>query len=227
VACDQAGECRDIETKIALDALEDASAEIGFVRVLVRVIFRSSALFFPGGRLAGLLGLILVWPAAAMFRIGPPRSTMGLAVFVIVSRNIAGLFGPFQFLVKFLNHATLDSLASLGVNRMSDVGVQLGSALVVEVEFVVAGTFATVVAKAGSQMILGIAGTTVGCQFPAGHCDEGTRVTFNDLQVAYDEALVKGNAAKRAETVLRVLHQFDSDFRNLHSCNPFAFYPVR
>ena len=86
--------------------------------------------------------------AATVSRIGAPIAR--LAVFIVIPRDVSRLFGTFQFFVEFANDPILDHLATFGVDRMSDIGVQLGAALIVNIQFVVVLSFATVVAKPGS-----------------------------------------------------------------------------
>src|SRR5262245_10892339 len=83
---------------------------------------------------------------------------------------------------------------------------------------------AALVAEAGTEMILGAAATAVG-QFAAWHGDKEAFDTFNALQVADHEHVVKGNRAKCEQALvatLPVVHEFDADFGDLHGCPPCA-----
>ncbi len=57
------------------------------------------------------------------------------------------------------------------------------------------------VAKAGSQMILGSAFVTIESQLATGHGHERAIVAFDDFKVADDEAIIKRNAAESAKAV--------------------------
>ena len=51
------------------------------------------------------------------------------AVVVVVGADVAGLLRPFAFLLIGLDDRALDDLAAGGVDRVGDVGVQLGPAV--------------------------------------------------------------------------------------------------
>ena len=99
------------------------------------------------------------------------RKGIDVAIFFIVTRLVAGKFGPLCLNFKFFENAALDHLAALGVNRMRDVSV--------EFRFRVgrrrrAGMHAcaALVAKSGSKMIFRAALLTLRHDFAAGHRDK-------------------------------------------------------
>ncbi len=58
-----------------------------------------------------------------------PESIAVLEIEVVVSRDIAGLFGSLDFLVKLAYHNFLNHFAALGIDRVGDIGIELGAAV--------------------------------------------------------------------------------------------------
>ena len=53
-------------------------------------------------------------------------------------------------------------------------------------------------------------------QFAAGHRNEGTRRTVNDLEVSDNETVVEGYAAESKQSIVRFTGEFYSDFGYPH-----------
>ena len=103
---------------------------------------------------------------------------------------------------------------------MSDICVELGTtATIVQHSFLL--HFGTaLVAVVGLEMIFGTAFAAVASQLTTGHGDKRAIVSLDYFQIAYYKSAVEGDTAKAAQTILRVLHQFDSNFCNLHPNSP-------
>src|SRR5262249_19526436 len=115
----------------------------------------------------------------------------------------------------------LDDRAAGGVDRMSDVGVELGPAVGVAGGAVLVELAAALVTEAGAQVVLAAAaGAAVG-QLAAGHGHERPLGALDDLQVADDEGVVVRARAEGLRPLVVVFHQFDADLGDDHSCSPF------
>src|SRR6202012_5284022 len=104
-----------------------------------------------------------------------------------------------------------------GVDRMGDVGVQLGPALGAADGAVLVQPVAALIAEAGPQMVLEAAAAAVG-QLSARHRDEGALEAFDDLEIADDEHVVEGDGTKGLEAVSAagLIHELDANFRDVH-----------
>ena len=69
-------------------------------------------------------------------------------------------------------------------------------------------------------MIFRTAFAAVASQLTAGHGDKRAIISLDNFQIANYESAVESDAAKAAQTIFWVLHQFDSNFGNLHPNSP-------
>ena len=138
----------------------------------------------------------------------------GDAVFavVVVRASVAGLLGEDDFLLEGFQHSSLNHVAAAGVNRVSDVGVEFGSTLVVFDGSIFMQLDSAIVAETGSKLILRAALRAAIRQLAAGHRHEGALHVSDDFQIPNDKALVKGDRTKSLQTIVGIVHEFDSDF---------------
>ena len=80
---------------------------------------------------------------------------------IVVSRGVVGLFGAFHFGLEFLDYMILNQLATGRVDRMGDVGVQLGTSVRVVGHPIGSKRRAALVAVLGAKMIFRSAARTV------------------------------------------------------------------
>ena len=59
------------------------------------------------------------------------------------------------------------------------------------------------------------------CDSPAWHRNEETISTIDDLQVAYDKGVIKGDTTERAKSIVRTIDVRYSDFGNSHGADRF------
>ncbi len=127
------------------------------------------------------------------------------------------------------DHCLLDHLAECGVDRMGDIGVELGPAIGVADSAILVELVSALIAVTSSQMVLASALVTAVGQLTAGHGDEQSPVSFDDLEVANDETVVKGNGAECTQALIAVsvfFHELDADFGDLHGASPWVVKPV-
>ena len=128
--------------------------------------------------------------------------------------------GEFDLFFVGLDDGGLDVFATLGVDGVGDVGVQLGAAAGGAVGTALIELGAAVAAEAGAEMVLGAAGGTVVSDLARGHGDEITAGAFDNFEVADNKGVVESNRTKGFKTIGTISHKFDSDFRNLHGAPP-------
>ena len=60
--------------------------------------------------------------------------------------------------------------------------------------------------------------------FSAGHGDERSVDSLNDLQVSNDERMVNCNGAEGPKAIFQLFHQFDANLSDFHGvdCTPFC-----
>src|SRR5438105_4696376 len=149
------------------------------------------------------------------------------AVVIVVAAGIAGLLRAFAFFLVCLDDGGLDHLAAGGVDRVGDVGVELGPAVGAAGGAVLVEPAAALVAVPGPQVVLAATAGAAVRQLAAGHGNERALGAFDDLEVADDEAIVKRDRAEGEEAFVVVFHELDPDFGDDHSCSPFlAVDPV-
>ena len=99
---------------------------------------------------------------------------------------------------------------------MGDIGVEFVGRVIFGTT-VVTDPRATIVAIIAADVILVSAATTAIGELAAGHGDKWTVAPFDDLQIAYDKAVVEGNGTEGAQAILRFLHELDSNLSDVHS----------
>ena len=124
---------------------------------------------------------------------------------------------------KRRNNPVLDHLPAGGIDRMRDVGIQLGTAIVVLGGLLLLQTRATLVAKSGAKMVLAAALRTVSGQLSTWHRHEGPCGALDDLQVAHDERIVERDRAKCLESFSRLVHELDANLGDFHGCSPLRY----
>ena len=60
-------------------------------------------------------------------------------------------------------------------------------------------------------------------ELSARHGNEGAVRPLDDFQVSHNEAIVECNRAKPLQAIVRIFHQLDAHFRNLHDDAPLVF----
>ena len=103
---------------------------------------------------------------------------------------------------------------------MGNVGIELGAAVFILDQPVLGQPFAALIAMGGSQMIFAAALRAVGRQLSAGHGYEGTIRTIDDLQIANDKTIVKGDRTKGLKSFAGIFHQLDANLGNFHGRSP-------
>ena len=94
---------------------------------------------------------------------------------------------------------TLKLFAAGDVDRVSHVGMELYTTILLTRRAIFRQAGAAFIAKTGAEVVLGAAlGTAVG-KFPRRHGDEGAVGPFDDLEVTNDDGIVERDAAKRLE----------------------------
>ena len=138
----------------------------------------------------------------------------GDAVFavVIVRASVAGFPGEDDFFLEGFQHFSLDHVSAARVNWMRDVGIELRSTGVVFHGSIFEQLDSAIVAETGSKLILRAAFRAAIGQLAAGHRHEGTLGPSDDFQIPDDKALVEGDRTKSLQTIVGIVHEFDSDF---------------
>ena len=103
---------------------------------------------------------------------------------------------------------------------MRDICVELGTTAAIVHHSVVLHLGTALVAVVRFEMIFGTAFAAVAGQLTTGHGDKRAVVSLDYFQIAYYKSAVEGDTAKAAQAILWVLHQFDSNFCNLHPTSP-------
>ena len=112
---------------------------------------------------------------------------------VVVSRDVAGKLRPLEFGMEFANHAVLNHLAAARVDRVRDIGIELGPAVLVLDGPIFLEPQSALVAKAGLEVVFTAALRAMGGQFAARHGHKRAIRSFDDLQIPNDKAIVKGD----------------------------------
>jgi hypothetical protein len=149
-----------------------------------------------------------------------------IGVDLIVARDVAGHFRPFELVGVSFEDGGLDFFASARVDRVGDVGVELGSPVGVADRSIFVESGAALVAKAAAEVVFGAAMRAPIGEFPRRHRDEETLGALDDLEVANDEHVVKGDAAKGLQPFVAsrvVFHELDADFGDIHGRYSFTW----
>src|SRR5439155_12142278 len=113
-------------------------------------------------------------------------------------------------------HSVLNHFAALRVDGMSDIGIELGTALRVADGPLFAQTSAALIAILSFEMVLRAALMAMAGELAAGHGDEGPVGAVDDLEVADDKAVIEGDGAEALQSIVGVHHELDSDLSDLH-----------
>ena len=125
-----------------------------------------------------------------------------------------------DLLLVGLHHLELDKFAAVAVDGVRDVGIELGSAILVLDGTILAEGFAAVIAVAGSQVIFVVAARAAVHQPPAGHRDERASASLDDLQIPDDKAAVQRDGTESQQPLIGVAHQLDANFGDFHGSTP-------
>jgi hypothetical protein len=170
-----------------------------------KVIFGPSRVIVPRTNLAG----------SSMGGLGD-GFVIEIGIKIVVGRAVTGQFRLLDLLVIGVDDGVLDTLATGGVDGVGDVGVELGSAIHIAGRSFFIEASATLIAIAGSQMILVATMRTAISQLSTGHGDKEAFGPFNDFEISNDKRVVEGDTAERMEPFVVLFDQFDSDFRDFH-----------
>lgn len=135
---------------------------------------------------------------------------------IVVARKVTWQFGALQLQLILYDHVMLNQIAASLIDGMSHVRVQLVGGIVFW-SAIVTHTRAAIVAIVTTDVILVSATIAARSKFAAGHGNKWAMAPFDDLQVSYDETMVKGDGTESAEAILRLLHQLDSNLGDVHS----------
>ena len=112
---------------------------------------------------------------------------------VVVGAAIARFLRAHHFVLVSLEHFPLNQLAAIRVDRMGDIGVELGAPLVVLDRPIFVELGAALVAVQGPQMILAMAARTAIGQLAAGHRDERALGPLDNFEITDHEAGIKSD----------------------------------
>src|SRR5262249_45683677 len=108
-----------------------------------------------------------------------------------------------------------------GVDRVGDVGVELGAAIGVADGAVLVELVTARVAVTGTEVVLAAAGAAAVGELAARHGDEAALGSFDDLPVTHDEGIFGRGCAEGLQPLVVFLDQFDADFGDDHSGSSF------
>src|SRR6516164_9219908 len=114
-----------------------------------------------------------------------------VGIVVVVGADVARHLGFFALVVIGLQHGGLDHFAAGGVDRVSDIGVELGPAVSVADGAVFIKLVSALVAVAGPQVILAATAAAAVGQFAAGHGHKRPLGSLDDFQVANHVGVVE------------------------------------
>ena len=144
---------------------------------------------------------------------GPGRSpgvilAIGDRVFaeIVVEADVIGPACQDALLLEGAEDFVLDMLAAVGMDRVGDVGVELGASFVILEGAIVAESLPALVAVERAELILSVAFGTAVHQFATRHCDEQAVAALYQLEVANDEAVLERDGTKRQQPVMRLIH---------------------
>ena len=139
---------------------------------------------------------------------------------IVVGWHVAGQFRAGFLLFIGLDHPLLDHLPAVRIDRVGDIGVELGPAFIVLRCLLVPLPNAALIAEGGPQMVLAAALRTVGRKLAAGHGHERPRCTFDDLQIANDESVVQRNRTESLQALSRFFHKLHAHLGDFHGAPP-------
>ena len=144
----------------------------------------------------------------------------GLGLEIVVAGYVARQLRAGLLFLERPDHPLLDHLAAQRVDRMGDVGIEFGAALLVLGRAALFQPPAALVAVARAKMILAAALRTMGGQLAAGHGHERARGAFDDLQIADHKGVVERDRTKRLESLSRLIHELHANLGDFHGCSP-------
>src|SRR5262245_7335645 len=197
-----------------------AEALFGFLgrRPLVLAQVRAA-----GDRLVAAVGLVR--PAAGDHAGVARRVVIDVAaVVVVVGADVTGHLGPLALVGVRLDDGHLHDFAAGAVDRVGDVGVELGPAVVIAGGAVLVQVVAAAVAVAGAEVILGPAARAAVGELAAGHGHEQALGALDDFQVPDDEGVVEGDRAEGHQALVVLFDQLDADFGDDHSGPPLFLW---
>ena len=151
------------------------------------------------------------------------------AVEVVVPRDVARELGALELVGVGGEHGALDLLAAHRVDRVGDVGVELGAAVGVADRAVLVEPAAALVAEAAPEVVLGPAVAASVGQLAGRHGDEEALGPLDDLEITDDEHVVERDAAERLQPLVAarvVFHELDANFGDFHSQYSFTWRPL-
>jgi hypothetical protein len=138
--------------------------------------------------------------------------------------NVAGQLAPVDLFLVCSDGAAFDLEPAIGIDRMGDVGMQfkpsthrplnLHAAIFIQ-------PLATVIAEAGTEVILVPAPPASVAELSRRHGEEQSIISFDDFHIADDECVVERERAKGFEASCLWPAQIDANLRKLHdfSCS--------
>ncbi len=118
--------------------------------------------------------------------------------------------------------AALNLLAGRRVDRVRDIGVELGAAVGVAHRPVFVELAAARVAEPRPEVVLAPALVAPVGEFPTRHRHEDALRPLDDFQIPDDEGVVEGDRAEREQPLAVHLAQLDANFRDDHRCSPYS-----
>src|SRR5687767_4538020 len=103
---------------------------------------------------------------------------------------------------------------------MGDIGIQFGASLFVPGRAVILQPSAALVAIGRPEVVLTAALWTMRGQLAARHGHKGTIGALDNLQVANDKTVVKGEGTESLETLARIFHELDAHLGDFHGRSP-------
>jgi len=171
---------------------------------------------------ASVVRMVTLLTAVHATDMRPGWGCMGfrIVIFQVVAGNVARFFGSYPFGMELFDNPALDHFAAFGVDRMRDIGIEFSASIFVLRGMVLSLPHTAMVAVECSKMILVVALGAMRRQFPTRHRDEGSVGPFDDFQVANHETIVEGNRTEALQTVVTIIHQFNSNFGDFHGSAP-------
>jgi hypothetical protein len=106
---------------------------------------------------------------------------------------------------------------------MRDVGIELGSALLIPDLAIVLQPQTALVAIGGPEVILGAALGAMRRQLSTGHRHKWSTRTLDDFQITDNKAIVKCDAAKCLKPIIGIFHELDAYLGDFHGGPSFRF----
>jgi len=166
-----------------------------------------------------LVGLVDASFLCSFRRRGRPRF-LEINIEVVVSRNVARGFGSADFFLELSYYRLLNHFSTARVDRVGNVGIQLGTALVVGGHPIGIERGAALVAMVRTKVVFCAALGAVRSQLATGHRHKRSARALDDFEVSNDKTIVKRDRAKGLEPFSWLFHEFDSHFGDFHNSSP-------